>query len=103
MVSRSSTRGLLTAVIAASACLSTAARGDDRPLRAYFIGNSVTDTIRYERLAHLAKSRGHTLTCGRHMIPGAPLSWLWEHPNDGFQQEPFGAIPGHCPNIPGTY
>ena len=27
------------------------------------------------------------------MIPGSPLSWLWEHPKDGFQQEPFGLYP----------
>jgi hypothetical protein len=27
------------------------------------------------------------------MIPGAPLSWIWEHPRDGFQREPFGLYP----------
>jgi hypothetical protein len=58
-----------------------------------FVGNSVTDTIRYGSLAKLAKSRGQTLSWGRDMIPGAPLSWLWEHPKDGFQQEPFGLYP----------
>ena len=42
---------------------------DDQPLRAYFVGNSVTDTIRYGGLAKLAASRGRTLTWGRDMIP----------------------------------
>jgi lysophospholipase L1-like esterase len=73
--------------------LSGIARGDDSTLRTYFVGNSVTDTIRYGSLAKLAKSRGHTLEWGRDMIPGSSLSWLWEHPKDGFQQEPFGLYP----------
>jgi hypothetical protein len=67
--------------------------GEEKPLRVYFVGNSVTDTIRYELLTKLAASRGHTLTWGRDMIPGAPLSWLWEHPMDGFREEPFGLYP----------
>jgi len=58
--------------------------------RIYFIGNSVTDTIRYAELAKLAQSRGIKLTWGRHMIPGAPLEWLYNHPNEGFREEPFG-------------
>jgi hypothetical protein len=53
----------------------------------------VTDTIRYGSLAKLAMSRGHKLTWGRDMIPGASLSWLWEHSKDGFQEEPFGLYP----------
>jgi hypothetical protein len=24
------------------------------------------------------------------MIPGAPLQWIWQHPNDGFNEAPFG-------------
>ena len=67
--------------------------GEEMPLRTYFVGNSVTDTIRYGALAKLAASRGRTLTWGRDMIPGAPLSWLWEHPKDGFQEPPFGLYP----------
>ena len=66
--------------------------GEERTLRVYYVGNSVTDTIRYGSLAKLAESRGHTLTWGRDMIPGAPLSWLWEHPKDGFQEAPFGSL-----------
>ncbi len=86
-------RHLFALVIAPVLFLSCTAHGDDSPLRTYFVGNSVTDTIRYGSLAKLAKSRGRTLTWGRDMIPGAPLSWLWEHPKDGFQQEPFGLYP----------
>lgn len=61
-----------------------------KTVRVYFIGNSVTDTIRYEPFAKLATSRGHQLIWGRHMIPGAPLQWLWDHPAEGFKQDPFG-------------
>jgi len=58
--------------------------------RVYFIGNSVTDQINYDGLQALAKSRGSDLVWGRHMIPGAPLEWLWAHPNEGFKADPFG-------------
>ena len=66
---------------------------DAKSLRVYFVGNSVTDTINYPALAELAKSRGHKQVWGRHMIPGAPLQWIWEHPQDGFQEQPFGHYP----------
>jgi hypothetical protein len=66
---------------------------DAMTLRVYFVGNSVTDTINYRALAELAKSRGHQQVWGRHMIPGAPLHWIWEHPKDGFQEPPFGHYP----------
>jgi hypothetical protein len=74
-------------VIATTFFLPVTALAGDRPLRTYFVGNSVTDTIRYGSLAKLAGSRGHTLTWGRDMIPGAPLSWLWQHPDDGFRED----------------
>ncbi len=63
------------------------------PLRVYFIGNSVTDTINYRGLAQLAETRGLPLVWGRHMIPGAPLEWIRDHPEDGFQEAPFGYYP----------
>jgi hypothetical protein len=74
--------------------------GEDQPLRVYFVGNSVTDTIRYGSLVKLARSRGRTLTWGRDMIPGAPLSWIWEHPKDGFREEPFGLYPRALADYP---
>ena len=64
-----------------------------KTLRVYFIGNSVTDTINYRGLEALAKSRGHDHVWGRHMIPGAPLQWIWQHQDQGFQQPPFGHFP----------
>ena len=59
-------------------------------LRVYYIGNSVTDTVRYGELAKLTATRGVKLDWGRTMIPGAPLEWIYTHPNDGFRQEPYG-------------
>jgi hypothetical protein len=64
-----------------------------KTLRVYFVGNSVTDTIRYGALGDLAKARGDRLIWGRHMIPGAPLAWIWKHPDSGFNQPPFGYYP----------
>ena len=93
-------RRTLCVMIALTLFLSIKVFGDDKPTRAYFIGNSVTDTIRYGSLAKLAQSRGHTLTWGRDMIPGAPLQWLWEHPKDGFQEEPFGLYPRALSEFP---
>jgi hypothetical protein len=93
-------RRIFMVAIAWTLFLSKTALTDDKPCRAYFVGNSVTDTIRYGSLVRLAASRGHTLTWGRDMIPGAPLSWLWEHPKDGFQEEPFGLYPRALPEFP---
>lgn len=82
---------VLVLLVAAGA---TAARDDARKaLRVYFVGNSVTDTVRYAALADLAKARGHRQVWGRHMIPGAPLAWIWSHADQGFQQPPFGHYP----------
>ncbi len=58
--------------------------------RVYFIGNSVTDTVRYGELAKLAAARDVKLDWGRTMIPGAPLEWIYTHPDDGFEREPYG-------------
>jgi hypothetical protein len=81
---------LLTAIVSAAV---QAPAQDAKNLRVYFVGNSVTDTINYRALAEVAKSRGHQQIWGRHMIPGAPLQWIWQHPNDGFQEQPFGHYP----------
>jgi hypothetical protein len=81
----------LAAIVLATAVQATGQ--DAKSLRVYFVGNSVTDTINYGALAELAKSRGYQQIWGRHMIPGAPLQWIWEHPQDGFQEQPFGHYP----------
>lgn len=60
------------------------------PLRVYHIGNSVTDTIRYPALKQAAADAGYAYEYGRHMIPGAPLSWLWDHQDGGFVEAPYG-------------
>lgn len=67
-------------------------------LQTYFVGNSVTDTINYNGFVDLAATKGHTQIWGRHMIPGAPLSWIWQHPNDGFREEPYGFYPNALNN-----
>src|SRR5688572_13749096 len=78
---------------------STALRAEPKPsaprktLRVYHIGNSVTDTVRYPALAQLASSRGQDYVYGRHMIPGAPLEWIWDHPTQGFGDRPYGHYP----------
>ena len=79
--------------------ISAAAQGASRKtLRVYHIGNSVTDTINYNGLRQLAENRGNKHIFGRHMIPGAPLSWIWEHPGSGFREEPFGYYPNALTN-----
>jgi hypothetical protein len=70
-----------------------------KTLRVYFVGNSVTDTINYRGLTELAKNRGYTQVWGRHMIPGAPLQWIWQHPKDGFQEQSFGHYPTALANF----
>ncbi|MCX7004178.1 MAG: hypothetical protein NTV22_13035 [bacterium] len=84
----------LLACLALLLCLSAAARTN----RIYFIGNSVTDTIRYDKLQAFAQLRGHVMPWGRQMIPGAPLEWLWQHPGDGFQEPPYGYPTNALPN-----
>jgi len=79
---------LLLPLIAAPALATEA-----KTLRVYFVGNSVTDTINYRGLEALAKSRGYRHVWGRHMIPGAPLQWIWQHPDQGFQEQPYGHYP----------
>ena len=89
-----SSKNLCFVLLAASALAGTqnipAADASPDSLRVYFIGNSVTDTVRYGSLTQLAASRGHQLVWGRQMIPGAPLQWLWDHHSDGFTKKPFG-------------
>ncbi|MGE5557840.1 MAG: sugar-binding protein, partial [Bacillota bacterium] len=67
----------------------------------YFIGNSVTDTINYTSFENLVKGQGYSdYDWGRHMIPGAPLEWIYNHPADGFQEAPYGYYPQALPNYP---
>ena len=67
--------------------------------RIYFIGNSVTDILNYDGFQEIAESKGNTHVWGRHMIPGAPLGWIWAHPADGFSQGPYGLYPSALGNF----
>lgn len=64
---------LLTGVVAVAA----------EPLAVFHVGNSLTDQA--YGMHDIAKARGHDTKFGRHMIPGAPLQWLWEHRDEGFR------------------
>lgn len=65
----------------------------------YLIGNSLTDGVNYDALEDLAVANGKTHEWGRHMIPGAPLEWIWDHPDGGFSENPYG----HYPNALNNY
>lgn len=60
------------------------------PVAIFHVGNSLTDQA--YGMHDIAKARGHKTKFGRHMIPGAPLEWLWNHRAEGFR-EPAGNMP----------
>ena len=53
------------------------------PLAVFHVGNSLTDQA--YGMHDIATARGHETRFGRHMIPGAPLEWLWNHRGEGFR------------------
>ena len=57
--------------------------------RIFFIGNSVTDMVNYGGFQALVLNSGNGITWGRNMIPGAPLSYLWEN-TAAFVTSPYG-------------
>lgn len=64
------------------------------PLRAaetriYYLGNSLTDELKYDQFVKLAGAGGETIVWGRHMIPGVPIRGLWGA-TSGLTQNPFG-------------
>jgi hypothetical protein len=71
----------------------------NKPLRIFYIGNSVTDQLDYTAFAAMAATRGHDILWARHMIPGAPLFYMWEH-EDGFETKPFGSSRNALANYP---
>lgn len=84
-------------------CLAGIARAEDAPakrLRVYHIGNSVTDTINYSGLKALAAARQREYEFGRHVIPGAPLAWIWTHAKEGFAHPPYGYYLTALPKYP---
>ena len=61
-----------------------------RSLRVYHIGNSLTNGINYASLDGMAATDGREYVFGRHVISGAPLSWIYDRPDKGNRQAPFG-------------
>ncbi|MFP4380141.1 MAG: hypothetical protein ACLFUS_06540 [Candidatus Sumerlaeia bacterium] len=61
------------------------AADEEEGYRIYYIGNSLTDELKYDSFEDLAATRGHKVIWGRHMIPGAAINWLWDHIEDGFR------------------
>ncbi|MHB8900379.1 MAG: hypothetical protein ACYC6Y_16635 [Thermoguttaceae bacterium] len=56
----------------------------ENPVAVFHVGNSLTDQA--YGMHDIAESRGRQTLFGRHMIPGAPLNWLWNHRAEGFRQ-----------------
>lgn len=77
---------LLSAILATGILTARAAE----PLAVFHVGNSLTDQA--YGMHDIARARGHETRFGRHMIPGAPLQWLWEHRAEGFR-EPYRSKP----------
>lgn len=72
---------------------------DAATARIYHIGNSLTDQVRYDQFKAAAIARGHNHIYGRHMMPGAPLNWMWEQAREGgFNVEPYGLYPNALSN-----
>ena len=61
-----------------------------RSLRVYHIGNSLTNGINYASLDAMAGGDGREYVFGRHVMSGAPLSYIYDRPDDGNRQSPFG-------------
>jgi hypothetical protein len=88
----SSPRRLVALLVAAALC--GCALADPLTRKVYYIGNSVTDEIGAGDWANYGAtlaSLGDSHDYGRHIIPGASIKWIWEHPADGFQRN------GHYP------
>ncbi|ACK73221.1 hypothetical protein PCC7424_4864 [Gloeothece citriformis PCC 7424] len=60
----------------------------------YYIGNSLTDSISYQNFSNIVNEQlGEEQPWGRHIIFGAPLEWIWNHPDRGLSQRPYGRYP----------
>ncbi len=64
---------------------------EKKALRIYLMGSSLTDQVNYRGFQALAEFRGYEHIWGRHVVPGAPIRWLWNHRDrrHGFMG-PFG-------------
>jgi hypothetical protein len=91
---------LFCAAVGAVASASSVAHAtlDDKSLRAYHVGNSVTDTITYTSFRTMVQAGGDAYTYGRQTISGTPLSGIWANPNRGFTTSPYGSYANALPN-----
>ena len=71
-----------------------------KSLRVYHIGNSLMNGINYAAFDEMAAGDGREYVFGRHVTSGAPLSWIYDHPDDGNRQQPFGRYRESLPNDP---
>jgi len=76
--------------LALAAIFSIASVSEGVTLRVYLMGNSLTDNIDHSGLIQLAEEGGHTQIHGSHRIPGAPMPWIYDHPDNGFSHNPYG-------------
>jgi len=75
---------LLPVVLVALCPILARSAGAAAPVAIFHVGNSLTDQA--YGMHDMAKARKHETKFGRHMIPGAPLDWLWNHRNEGFRE-----------------
>ena len=69
-------RAIFAAVVCASFGLISASLGET--IRAYHIGNSLTDNINYPNLAKIAALKGDKYVYAKDVSPGVPLDDTWE-------------------------
>jgi hypothetical protein len=83
---------LVFLVIGSASCLWAAQpAGTAKATRIYYLGNSLTDELKYDAFVELAKARGHEIVWGRQMSPGIPINALYGMKNGGgFTRPPFG-------------
>jgi len=76
-------RVLRTAVVCLGVVITGKVVSAAEPVSIFHVGNSLTDQA--YGMHDIAAARQQTTKFGRHMIPGAPLEWLWDHRDEGFR------------------
>src|SRR5262245_46397771 len=81
-----------TAILSLCLLLVTTARAET--IRAYHIGNSLTDNIHYGGERDIATRGGDVYKFGKHVSPGAPLDLTWammsKPGTQMYSQAPYG-------------
>jgi len=76
-------RALRTIMVGVALAMTGKVADAAEPVAVFHVGNSLTDQA--YGMHDIAAARRQTTKFGRHMIPGAPLQWLWDHRNEGFR------------------